>query len=168
MDADRVVDGAIKFSCPLPEQRQVEFREEIHHIFDTIERAWEDAQREKADALGVKYVHQSLGDSGPGEGAVDDVNGLQHMGAIMNKVFEACRQYGVQLEGRICTVLVTTVMLESLQHALDPTVGILKTLDEALKKAGIARVFPFLTWYVDGSMDNSASAFMPKAEHRSV
>lgn len=99
---------------------------------------------------------------------MDDVNGLQHMGAIMNKVFEACRQYGVQLEGRICTVLVTTVMLESLQHALDPTVGILKTLDEALKKAGIARVFPFLTWYVDGSMDNSASAFMPKAEHRSV
>ena len=70
----------------------------------------------------------------------------------------------MQLEGRICTVLVTTVMLESLQHQLDPTVGIMKSLDGALTKAGVARVFPFLTWWVDMAMDKVPKDFLPKAD----
>ena len=164
MDPDRVVDGAMRFSCPIPEQTQSEFRAEIRHIFGTIENAWVTTKKARAAAMGIDYAPMKLADAAPGDGAEDTVNGLQHMGAIMTKVFECCRQYGVQLEGRICTVLVTTVMLESLQHQLDPTVGIMKSLDGALTKAGVARVFPFLTWWVDMAMDKVPKDFLPKAD----
>lgn len=58
-----------------------------------------------------------------------------HTGECMAELLEEVRRHRVNIDGSVCTVIVTTLVLESWQRRLDPDLNIMDTLHALLFKA---------------------------------
>ncbi|GBG80440.1 hypothetical protein CBR_g30904 [Chara braunii] len=58
-----------------------------------------------------------------------------HAGECMSELLEQVRRHRVHIDGDVCTVVVTTLVLEGWQRKLDPDLNIMQTLQTLLFKA---------------------------------
>ncbi|KAL9160153.1 hypothetical protein ABFS82_08G181600 [Erythranthe guttata] len=64
-----------------------------------------------------------------------DEGGLFHPADCMQQMLEQVRRHRVNIDGNICTVIVTTMVLEGWQRKLDPEYDAMQTLQKLLFKA---------------------------------
>ncbi|XWS18285.1 hypothetical protein CRYUN_Cryun32bG0030700 [Craigia yunnanensis] len=74
---------------------------------------------------------------------------LVHPAECMEQLLEKVRRHKVNIDGNVCTVMVTTLVLEGWQRKLDPGYNIMQTLQTLLLKADWARS---LSYTIDGLM----------------
>ncbi|XVF87591.1 hypothetical protein PTKIN_Ptkin18bG0132500 [Pterospermum kingtungense] len=74
---------------------------------------------------------------------------LVHPAECMEQLLEKVRRHRVNVDGNVCTVIVTTLVLEGWQRKLDPSYNVMKTLQTMLLKADWARD---LSYTIDGLM----------------
>lgn len=67
----------------------------------------------------------------------------------MQQLLEQVRRHRVNIDGNICTVIVTTMVLEGWQHKLDPEYDVLKTLQALLFKIDLEES---LVYIIEGLM----------------
>ncbi|KAL3691248.1 hypothetical protein R1sor_004899 [Riccia sorocarpa] len=72
-----------------------------------------------------------------------------HAGECMQELLERVRRHRVNIDGDVCTVMVTTLVLEGWQRKLDPELNIMDTLHTLLFKADWASS---LSYTIDGLM----------------
>ncbi|KAG6554820.1 hypothetical protein Mapa_003403 [Marchantia paleacea] len=72
-----------------------------------------------------------------------------HAGDCMQELLEQVRRHKVNIDGDVCTVIVTTLVLEGWQRKLDPELNIMDTLHTLLFKADWASS---LSYTIDGLM----------------
>ncbi|XP_050214188.1 uncharacterized protein LOC126665423 [Mercurialis annua] len=64
---------------------------------------------------------------------------IVHPAECMQEVLEKVRRHKVNIDGNVCTVMVTTLVLEGWQRKLDPGYNIMKTLQTLLLRADWAK-----------------------------
>ncbi|KAF1890465.1 hypothetical protein Lal_00041206 [Lupinus albus] len=74
---------------------------------------------------------------------------LVHPADCMEQLLEKVRRHRVNIDGNVCTVMVTTLVLEGWQRKLDPSYNIMKTLQTLLLRADWAKS---LSYTIDGLM----------------
>ncbi|KAL4369720.1 hypothetical protein GQ457_05G029670 [Hibiscus cannabinus] len=74
---------------------------------------------------------------------------LVHPAECMQQLLEKVRRHRVNIDGNVCTVMVTTLVLEGWQRKLDPGYNIMQTLQTLLLKADWAKS---LSYTIDGLM----------------
>ncbi|KAI5674523.1 hypothetical protein M9H77_14887 [Catharanthus roseus] len=67
--------------------------------------------------------------------------GSFHPAECMQEMLEQVRRHRVNIDGNVCTVMVTTLVLEGWQRKLDPEYNVLQTLQDLLFKADWAESF---------------------------
>jgi aarF domain-containing kinase len=67
----------------------------------------------------------------------------KNTGECMTELFDQIRQHRVNMDGDVCTVMVTTLILEGWQRKLDPDLDLFKMLGELLTKAEYAVSFDY-------------------------
>ncbi|KAK6932471.1 ABC1 atypical kinase-like domain [Dillenia turbinata] len=72
-----------------------------------------------------------------------------HPAECMEQVLEKVRHHKVNIDGNICTVIVTTLVLEGWQRKLDPSYDVMRTLRTLLFKADWAKS---LSYTIEGLM----------------
>lgn len=72
-----------------------------------------------------------------------------HAGQCMQELLEQVRHHKVNIDGDVCTVMVTTLVLEGWQRKLDPEFNIMDTLRQLLFKADYIKS---LSYTMDGVM----------------
>ena len=70
-------------------------------------------------------------------------------GECMQELLEQVRKHRVNLDGNVCTVMITTLVLEGWQRKLDPDLSIMDTLNSILFKSEWAASFSYT---IDGLM----------------
>ncbi|XP_004234135.2 uncharacterized protein [Solanum lycopersicum] len=81
----------------------------------------------------IKEVKESFDFWGTPEGD------LVHPGDCMTQLLEQVRRHRVNIDGNVCTAMVTTLVLEGWQRKLDPEYNIMHTLQTLLLKADWAK-----------------------------
>ena len=79
----------------------------------------------------------------------------------LNAAMGCVRDYRLCLQGHICTVIVTSMMLSDLQQRLDPSCSVMKVLDKILVGRMFSEVFPTMTDAVEWVYSTN-SVFVPK------
>ncbi|KAL3851262.1 hypothetical protein ACJIZ3_013144 [Penstemon smallii] len=74
---------------------------------------------------------------------------LVHPAECMHQVLEKVRRYKVNVDGNVCTVMVTVLVLEGWQRKLDPDYDVMHTLQTLLLKADWAKS---LSYTIEGLM----------------
>ncbi|XWS12748.1 hypothetical protein CRYUN_Cryun37aG0117000 [Craigia yunnanensis] len=74
---------------------------------------------------------------------------LVHPAECMEQLLEKVRRHKVNIDGNVCTVMVTTLVLEGWQRKLDPGYNVMQTLQTLLLKADWAKS---LSYTIDGLM----------------
>ncbi|WRX27078.1 ABC1 atypical kinase-like domain - like 9 [Theobroma cacao] len=74
---------------------------------------------------------------------------LVHPAECMQQLLEKVRHHRVNIDGNVCTVMVTTLVLEGWQRKLDPGYNVMQTLQTLLLKADWAKS---LSYTIDGLM----------------
>ncbi|WCJ26917.1 Protein kinase superfamily protein [Euphorbia peplus] len=74
---------------------------------------------------------------------------LIHPAECMQELLEKVRRHRVNIDGNVCTVMVTTLVLEGWQRKLDPTYNVMQTLQTLLLRADWAKS---LSYTIDGLM----------------
>ncbi|KAK7246603.1 hypothetical protein RIF29_41472 [Crotalaria pallida] len=74
---------------------------------------------------------------------------LVHPAECMEQLLEKVRRHRVNIDGNVCTVMVTTLVLEGWQRKLDPSYNVMKTLQTLLLRADWAKS---LSYTIDGLM----------------
>ncbi|KAK8501875.1 hypothetical protein V6N13_023341 [Hibiscus sabdariffa] len=74
---------------------------------------------------------------------------LVHPAECMQELLEKVRRHRVNIDGNVCTVMVTTLVLEGWQRKLDPGYNVMHTLQTLLLKADWAKS---LSYTIDGLM----------------
>ncbi|EXB66021.1 hypothetical protein L484_002400 [Morus notabilis] len=74
---------------------------------------------------------------------------LVHPAECMQQVLEKVRRHRVNVDGNVCTVMVTTLVLEGWQRKLDPGYDVMHTLQTLLLKADWAKS---LSYTIEGLM----------------
>ncbi|KAE8647500.1 probable serine/threonine-protein kinase abkC [Cucumis sativus] len=74
---------------------------------------------------------------------------LVHPAEALQQLLEKVRRYRVNIDGNVCTVMVTTLVLEGWQRKLDPSYNVMETLQTLLLKAGWAES---LSYTIEGLM----------------
>ncbi|KAJ0017038.1 hypothetical protein Pint_10766 [Pistacia integerrima] len=74
---------------------------------------------------------------------------LVHPAECMQQLLEKVRRHRVNIDGNVCTVMVTTLVLEGWQRKLDPGYNVMDTLQTLLLKADWAKS---LSYTIDGLM----------------
>ncbi|KAK8487030.1 hypothetical protein V6N13_024552 [Hibiscus sabdariffa] len=74
---------------------------------------------------------------------------LVHPAECMEQLLEKVRRHRVNIDGNVCTVLVTMLVLEGWQRKLDPGYNVMQTLQTLLLKADWAKS---LSYTIDGLM----------------
>ncbi|XP_057417640.1 uncharacterized protein LOC130711884 [Lotus japonicus] len=74
---------------------------------------------------------------------------LVHPAECMEQLLEKVRRHRVNVDGNVCTVLVTTLVLEGWQRKLDPGYNVMQTLQTLLLRADWAKS---LSYTIDGLM----------------
>ncbi|KAH9748390.1 protein kinase superfamily protein [Citrus sinensis] len=74
---------------------------------------------------------------------------LVHPAECMQQLLEKVRRHRVNVDGNVCTVMVTTLVLEGWQRKLDPGYNVMDTLQTLLLKADWAKS---LSYTIDGLM----------------
>ncbi|KAL9243563.1 hypothetical protein vseg_017435 [Gypsophila vaccaria] len=74
---------------------------------------------------------------------------LVHPADAMQQLLEQVRRHKVNIDGNVCTVIVTTLVLEGWQRKLDPDYDVMKTLQTLLFKADWAQS---LSYTIEGLM----------------
>ncbi|KAJ4837742.1 hypothetical protein Tsubulata_015335 [Turnera subulata] len=74
---------------------------------------------------------------------------LVHPAEAMQQLLEKVRRHRVNIDGNVCTVLVTTLVLEGWQRKLDPGYDVMHTLQTLLLRADWAKS---LSYTIDGLM----------------
>ncbi|KAJ8761603.1 hypothetical protein K2173_004379 [Erythroxylum novogranatense] len=74
---------------------------------------------------------------------------LVHPAECIQQLLEKVRRHKVNIDGNVCTVMVTTLVLEGWQRKLDPTYNVMHTLQTLLLKADWAKS---LSYTIDGLM----------------
>ncbi|GFZ06263.1 protein kinase superfamily protein [Actinidia rufa] len=74
---------------------------------------------------------------------------LVHPAECMEQVLEKVRRHKVNIDGNVCTVMVTTLVLEGWQRKLDPDYDVMHTLQTLLLKADWAKS---LSYTIEGLM----------------
>ncbi|KAK9267905.1 hypothetical protein L1049_010342 [Liquidambar formosana] len=72
-----------------------------------------------------------------------------HPAECMQQLLEMVRRHKVNVDGNVCTVLVTTLVLEGWQRKLDPAYNVMQTLQTLLLRADWAKS---LSYTIDGLM----------------
>ncbi|KAK8629423.1 hypothetical protein V6N13_078264 [Hibiscus sabdariffa] len=72
-----------------------------------------------------------------------------HPADCMQQLLEKVRRHRVNIDGNVCTVMVTTLVLEGWQRKLDPGYNIMQTLQKLLLRADWAKS---LSYTIDGLM----------------
>ncbi|KAA8519898.1 hypothetical protein F0562_014192 [Nyssa sinensis] len=91
----------------------------------------------------IKEVKESFDFWGTPEGDV------VHPAECMQQLLEQVRHHRVNIDGNVCTVMVTTLVLEGWQRKLDPDYNIMHTLQTLLLKADWAKS---LSYTIEGLM----------------
>lgn len=91
----------------------------------------------------IKEVKDSFDFWGTAEGD------LVHPADCMHQLLEQIRQHRVNIDGNVCTVMVTTLVLEGWQRKLDPDYDMMHTLQGLLLKADWAKS---LSYTIEGLM----------------
>ncbi|KAM7525157.1 hypothetical protein LguiA_015059 [Lonicera macranthoides] len=91
----------------------------------------------------IKEVTESFDFWGTPEGDV------VHPAECMHQLLEKVRRYKVNIDSNVCTVMVTTLVLEGWQRKLDPDYDVMHTLQTLLLKADWAKS---LTYTIEGLM----------------
>ncbi|CAM6105851.1 unnamed protein product [Calypogeia fissa] len=68
----------------------------------------------------------------------------QNTGECMNRLFDQVRKHRVHMDGDVCTVMVTTLVLEGWQRKLDPHLDIIKMVGDLLFKEDWAIPYDYL------------------------
>ncbi|XP_065878080.1 uncharacterized protein [Euphorbia lathyris] len=74
---------------------------------------------------------------------------LVHPAECMQELLEKVRRHRVNIDGNVCTVMVTTLVLEGWQRKLDPGYNVMQTLQTLLLRADWAKS---LSYTIDGLM----------------
>ncbi|KAF7841983.1 putative serine/threonine-protein kinase abkC isoform X1 [Senna tora] len=74
---------------------------------------------------------------------------LVHPAECMEQLLEKVRRHRVNIDGNVCTVMVTTLVLEGWQRKLDPGYNVMETLQTLLLRADWAKS---LSYTIDGLM----------------
>uniref|UniRef100_A0A2P2K1X3 Uncharacterized protein MANES_16G019500 n=1 Tax=Rhizophora mucronata TaxID=61149 RepID=A0A2P2K1X3_RHIMU len=74
---------------------------------------------------------------------------LVHPAECMQQLLEKVRRHRVNIDGNVCTVMVTTLVLEGWQRKLDPQYNVMHTLQTLLLRADWAKS---LSYTIDGLM----------------
>ncbi|EEF37718.1 ATATH13, putative [Ricinus communis] len=74
---------------------------------------------------------------------------LIHPAECMQELLEKVRRHKVNIDGNVCTVMVTTLVLEGWQRKLDPAYNVMQTLQTLLLRADWAKS---LSYTIDGLM----------------
>ncbi|KAK7412263.1 hypothetical protein VNO78_03714 [Psophocarpus tetragonolobus] len=74
---------------------------------------------------------------------------LVHPAECMEQLLEKVRRHRVNIDGNVCTVMVTTLVLEGWQRKLDPGYNVMQTLQTLLLRADWAKS---LSYTIDGLM----------------
>ncbi|XP_050227400.1 uncharacterized protein LOC126677021 [Mercurialis annua] len=74
---------------------------------------------------------------------------LVHPAECMQELLEKVRRHKVNIDGNVCTVMVTTLVLEGWQRKLDPGYNVMQTLQTLLLRADWAKS---LSYTIDGLM----------------
>lgn len=74
---------------------------------------------------------------------------LVHPAECMEQLLEKVRRHRVNIDGNVCTVMVTTLVLEGWQRKLDPGYNVMQTLQTLLLRADWAKD---LSYTIDGLM----------------
>lgn len=74
---------------------------------------------------------------------------LVHPADAMQQLLEQVRHHKVNIDGNVCTVIVTTLVLEGWQRKLDPDYDVMRTLQTLLFKADWAQS---LSYTIEGLM----------------
>lgn len=74
---------------------------------------------------------------------------IVHPAECMQQVLEKVRRHKVNIDGNVCTVMVTTLVLEGWQRKLDPGYNVMQTLQTLLLRADWAKS---LSYTIDGLM----------------
>lgn len=74
---------------------------------------------------------------------------LVHPADCMQQLLEKVRRHRVNIDGNVCTVMVTTLVLEGWQRKLDPGYNVMQTLQTLLLRADWAKS---LSYTIDGLM----------------
>ncbi|OMO49382.1 hypothetical protein CCACVL1_31043 [Corchorus capsularis] len=85
-----------------------------------------DSVTAKVDGKATKEVEEAFTFGGTPEG--DQV----HSAKCMQQLFEKIRRHKVNINGNVCTVIVTALALEGWQRELDPGYDLLKTIKKVL------------------------------------
>jgi aarF domain-containing kinase len=72
-----------------------------------------------------------------------------HPAECMHQLLEQVRRHKVNIDGNVCTVMVTTLVLEGWQRKLDPDYNVMKTLQTLLFKEDWAKS---LQYTIEGLM----------------
>ncbi|KAA8515387.1 hypothetical protein F0562_019002 [Nyssa sinensis] len=91
----------------------------------------------------IKEVKESFDFWGTAEGK------LVHPAECMQQLLEKVRRHKVNIDGNVCTVMVTTLVLEGWQRKLDPDYDVMHTLQTLLLKADWAKS---LSYTIEGLM----------------
>uniref|UniRef100_A0A5B7AFL1 Putative AarF domain-containing kinase isoform 2 n=1 Tax=Davidia involucrata TaxID=16924 RepID=A0A5B7AFL1_DAVIN len=91
----------------------------------------------------IKEVKESFDFWGTAEGD------LVHPAECMQQLLEQVRRHKVNIDGNVCTAMVTTLVLEGWQRKLDPDYNIMHTLQTLLLKADWAKS---LSYTIEGLM----------------
>ncbi|KAF4367403.1 hypothetical protein F8388_025821, partial [Cannabis sativa] len=91
----------------------------------------------------IKEVEESFTFWGTPEGDI------VHPAECMQQLLEKVRRHRVNIDGNVCTVMVTTLVLEGWQRKLDPGYNVMDTLQTLLLKADWAKS---LTYTIEGLM----------------
>uniref|UniRef100_A0A5B7AAF5 Putative serine/threonine-protein kinase abkC isoform X1 n=1 Tax=Davidia involucrata TaxID=16924 RepID=A0A5B7AAF5_DAVIN len=91
----------------------------------------------------IKEVKESIDFWGTPEGDV------VHPAECMQQLLEQVRHHKVNIDGNVCTVMVTTLVLEGWQRKLDPDYDVMHTLQTLLLKADWAKS---LSYTIEGLM----------------
>ncbi|EPS62236.1 hypothetical protein M569_12556 [Genlisea aurea] len=67
----------------------------------------------------------------------DEEGSFIHPADCMQQMLEQVRRHKVNIDGNICTVIVTTMVLEGWQRKLDPTYDVMEALQSLLFKADV-------------------------------
>ncbi|KAK7319594.1 hypothetical protein RJT34_04317 [Clitoria ternatea] len=74
---------------------------------------------------------------------------LVHPAECIEQLLEKVRRHRVNIDGNVCTVIVTTLVLEGWQRKLDPGYDVMHTLQKLLLKSDLAKS---LSYTIDGLM----------------
>ncbi|WJX46290.1 hypothetical protein P8452_33109 [Trifolium repens] len=66
-----------------------------------------------------------------------------HPAECMEQLLEKVRRHRVKIDGNVCTVIVTTLVLEGWQRKLDPGYNVMETLQTLLLRADWGKSFAY-------------------------